>query len=103
MAGTGKKQAGSKEKPGTIEFSFKGIDVAVPDRIADDWEFVEMAADMANADPARVVSLVKAFAGDSYDAVKEAVRRECGYVSAVAMGEFVLAGMNAVKEHSPNS
>ena len=90
-------------KKSEVTFEFMGVEVVIPSRLADDWEFLEMVADAKHGDQTSIVGLVRTITGDAYEAVKEAVRAEKGYVSGEAMGELVAVATAALEEKAPNS
>ena len=81
-----------------VTFNYMGVDVTVPANIADDWEFIEKAAEISNGNSVLVVSFVKDFVGESYEPLKEAIRAEHGHVSMKAMAGVIQAALESAKE-----
>lgn len=82
----------------TVEIDGFELDIDVS--VFADFEFLESLADVANGEPANVISPFRMlFAGDTYQKVKDHLRDEDGRVPVKAMSAFLA---KVVKAAAPN-
>lgn len=84
----------AQNKPGTI--TVRGVTFTPDPHLADDWEILEQVANVDEGDVTATAKLFRRVFGDAYDAVKEAIRGERGYVSTQDMVDALTEVMSAL-------